>query len=161
MKIKIKLFAAIIGIGSTLFFACTSTKDNPIQKAKWLLGTWKNEMPQGNIYETWSAINEHEFAGKSYLIQEKDTSFFEHIQLLQKSNAFYYIPTVKNQNEGLPIRFKAKKVSKNQLVFENLKHDFPQLISYTKIHSDSLVAEISGIRKGKKHRQLFFMKRVY
>lgn len=38
-------------------------------------------------------------------------------------------------------------------------HDFPQRISYTLIHKDSLLAEISGTRNGIAQRKLFPMKR--
>lgn len=51
-------------------------------------------------------------------------------------------------------------MSETQLVFENLKHDFPQIISYTKVTSDSLVAEISGTKNGQKQKQIFPMKRI-
>lgn len=79
---------------------------------------------------------------------------------MQEKNKLYYIPTVKNQNEGLPVRFAAKTISENQLVFENPQHDFPQIIAYTKITSDSLIAEISGTKNGQKRKQTFPMKRM-
>ena len=46
------------------------------------------------------------------------------------------------------------------IVFENPQHDFPQIISYTKINADSLVAEISGSKNGQELKQTFPMKRV-
>lgn len=46
------------------------------------------------------------------------------------------------------------------LVFENPMHDFPQIISYTKITCDSLVAQISGEKNGQERKQAFPMKRV-
>ncbi|MBY0432721.1 MAG: hypothetical protein K2U26_01275, partial [Cyclobacteriaceae bacterium] len=92
--------------------------------------------------------------------KEKDTTIFETVRLLQEKNSLFYIPQVKNQNGGLPVRFKEKQISDNELVFENPEHDFPQTISYTKITADSLVAEISGTKNGKERRQKFPMKRV-
>jgi len=96
----------------------------------------------------------------SYIIQEKDTVVLENIQLVQKQEGLFYIPIVKNQNEGLPVRFASKIISETQLVFENPQHDFPQIISYTQINLDSLVAEISGTINGQDRRQVFPMKRM-
>lgn len=166
---KTKLFIAIISL-SILLGWTTKQISVPIaigiKKAAWLIGTWENKTPKGSIYETWSKANEHEFLGKSYIIRErlqgerKDTIIFENIRLVQEQDGLCYIPTVKNQNGGLPVRFAAKTISATQLIFENPKHDFPQTISYTKIGADSLVAEISGTKNGQARKQTFQMKKV-
>src|SRR5690606_21013709 len=107
----------------------------------WLIGTWENTKAKGSVYETWSKSDVNEFSGKSYMVKEQDTIVFENIRLVREQNKLFYIPTVKNQNENLPVRFIAKTISETQLVFENLQHDFPQIISYTRINADSLLAE--------------------
>jgi hypothetical protein len=48
----------------------------------------------------------------------------------------------------------------NQLVFENSIHDFPQIITYTQITKDSLLAVISGKINGIMNSQDFPMKRI-
>jgi hypothetical protein len=58
------------------------------------------------------------------------------------------------------VRFILKASSDQKLVFENQQHDFPNIISYTKINADSLVAEISGVKNGQKQKQTFPMKRL-
>lgn len=140
--------------------ACTMKQTNDITKAEWLIGTWENRTPSGNIYETWNKESVNRFSGMSYIIQEKDTVVLENIQLVQKQEGLFYIPIVKNQNEGLPVRFASKIISETQLVFENPQHDFPQIISYTQINLDSLVTEISGTINGQDRRQVFPMKRM-
>jgi len=137
-----------------------TTKQINDKKAEWLIGTWENKTPKGSVYETWDKTNETEFAGKSYIVNEKDTIAFENIRLVQEQDGLYYIPTVKNQNNGLPVRFATKTISETQLVFENPQHDFPQIITYTKINANSLVAEILGVKNGKERKQTFPMKRV-
>jgi len=140
--------------------AWTTKQINYIKKAEWLIGTWENKTPKGSVYETWDKTNETEFAGKSYIVNEKDTIAFENIRLVQEQDGLYYIPIVKNQNNGLPVRFATKTISETQLVFENPQHDFPQIITYTKINANSLVAEILGVKNGKERKQTFPMKRV-
>jgi hypothetical protein len=143
-----------------LFCSYTLTQKTEINKTEWLVGTWENKTQNGSIYETWAKQSEVELAGKSYMLKEKDTIVFETIRLLQENNNLFYIPKVKNQNDYLPVRFAAKTVSDKELVFENPSHDFPQIISYSKINADSLVAEISGTKNGKERKQKFPMRRV-
>ncbi|NCT75155.1 MAG: hypothetical protein GXC78_11530 [Chitinophagaceae bacterium] len=155
---KTTLIFAIAGI--LMLSSWTAYFNNDIKKAGWLIGTWENKTQRGSLFETWSQLNENEFSGKSYMVKDKDTMVFEAIRLLQEKEQLFYIPVVKNQNEGQPVRFALKSISDNSLVFENPVHDFPQLISYTRITSDSLLAEISGTRNGQPRSQRFPMKKV-
>jgi hypothetical protein len=158
MKTRNKLLLAIVSL--IVFCAWTTKQANDIKKAKWLIGTWENKTSKGIIYETWMKTNDNELLGRSYIVKEKDTIVLENIRLAQEQGKLFYIPIVKNQNEGLPVRFATKTNSETQLIFENLEHDFPQIISYTNISADSLVAEISGTKNGQKRKQVFPMKRV-
>jgi hypothetical protein len=153
-----KTLSAVVGI--VIFCSWTFQYKNEITKAEWLIGTWESKTQRGSIYETWTKENEVQLSGKSYMLKEKDTIVFETIWLLQEQYSLFYIPKVKNQNGNLPVRFTSKIVSDKELVFENLQHDFPQIISYTKINADSLIAEISGTKNGKDRKQKFPMKRV-
>lgn len=158
MTTKNIIFIAAAGcIGLCAWIAKTN---NDISKTQWLVGTWENKTSRGSMFETWYKLSDKELKGKSYMVKEKDTMVFENLQLLQEGEKLFYIPMVKNQNNGLPVRFAAKTISNTQLIFENPQHDFPQVISYTKIHADSLVAEISGTKQGKERKQTFWMKRV-
>jgi len=153
-----KILLAIVSI--SIFCSWTLQQTIEIKNAEWLIGTWENKTQRGSVFETWTKISEVELSGKSYILKEKDTIVFETIRLLQQQDSLFYIPKVKNQNGDLPVRFNAKTISDTELVFENQQHDFPQIISYTKINSDSLIAEISGTNNGKERKQTFPMKRV-
>jgi hypothetical protein len=151
----------LLGIVSVIILSGRATgQSSNVRETEWLIGTWKNSTPKGNIYETWRRINDNELSGKSYFIKERDTIVFETIRLVQEQEGLFYIPIVKDQNNGAPVRFAATIVSETRLVFENPQHDFPQIISYTRIGPDSLRAEISGTRNGKSRKQIFPMERV-
>lgn len=158
MKTGTNLFIAIVCL--IVICALTTERINDIKKAEWLIGTWENNAQKGSIYETWIKTTDNEYSGTSYIVKEKDTIVFETMRLVQEQNGLFYIPLVKNQNNDLPVRFAAKTISESQLVFENPQHDFPQFISYTKTSSDSLVAEISGMKNGQERKQTFPMRRV-
>jgi Domain of unknown function (DUF6265) len=155
-----KLTRIILLLGIGLFFYQDGFGQR-LSDAKWLLGVWEQKTPKRVIYETWKRDNDTCYSGKSYSLKEKDTIVLESVRLLQKSGTLYYIPTVTNQNSGMPVAFKLVFSSPGQLVFENPTHDFPQKITYTIISSDSLLAEISGMLNDKQQSRKFPMKRVH
>jgi hypothetical protein len=126
-----------------------------IKKANWLIGSWQNISENEISTEIWEKKNDSLFTAKSFVIVKHDTVFEETISVEQKGNTVYYIPKVKDQNGGKAVEFLLAASNEDQLVFENLKHDFPQKISYTKIAHDSILAEISGIEEGKQKSILF------
>lgn len=156
MKMKILIGFAVLSILSG--WICQD--DAAIRQAGWLIGTWENKTAEGSIFETWNRHSNLEFSGKSYMLKGKDSLVFETVTLRQEGKVLYYIPRVKDQNNGSPVIFTSKHVSANKLIFENPAHDFPQKISYTKVNADSLVAEISGTFHGKESKEMFPMRRV-
>lgn len=156
MKKKVVIGVFVV----TIFCGWSFQEESKIKKAEWLVGSWVNNTQRGNIYETWTKLSAVELSGKSYLLKANDTIVLETVRLIEEANSLHYIPVVKNENGGLPVRFTAKTVSDSVMVFQNMGHDFPQVISYSRINADSLVAEISGTRDGKERRIKFPMKRV-
>jgi hypothetical protein len=135
-------------------------KSQSIKQVEWLNGTWEFKSERGSLFEQWRRISVNEFAGRSYFLKGKDTVFLESIRIVRERDSLYYIPTVKNQNGALPVRFVQKSMTDKEFTFQNMKHDFPQLISYRKIGTDSLVAEISGNKKGVFRKEVFPMKKL-
>lgn len=134
----------------------TLNKDNLLDnEAAWLLGKWENQTESGKSIEFWRKINDSLYRSESYIIENKDTISFEQIDLIKKNNTLEFIPTVKGQNHDSAVIFKQIQGNKNQLIFEDPSHDFPQKISYTQFGEDSLYAEISG-NINSKHRAIGF-----
>lgn len=131
-----------------------------LSKAAWLLGSWKGVLGKGISVENWYKQDDSTFAGDGMFIKGSVTLSEEHLQLTQKGNDVYYIPTVKNQNGNKPVPFKMTRLTDREMVFENPAHDFPKKIKYTRYGADSLVAEISGPVKGQQHTEQFPMKRA-
>ncbi len=130
-----------------------------LEKANWLIGNWGNTSPEGVLSESWKKENDSVYHGESYFVVGKDTVFSENIQLAEANGKLVYNVTVPGQNNGQATPFELTSSSDSQMVFENPKHDFPNKITYNKISNDSLVAEISGMQKGKPARETFAMKR--
>ncbi len=131
-----------------------------LKKAAWLLGDWQNKTPRGITVESWKKLNDSTYLAKSYQLRGLDTVSSEHVRLEEHHGNLYYIPTVKNQNDGKPVIFKMTTASADGFIFENPEHDFPQKITYNRISKDSVAAEISGTYKGKQRAIKFPMGRV-
>lgn len=156
MKRLIYLLALI------LLLSCNSTKKDNfalIKKLNFLTGIWENHSSAGIIYEEWGRSGDSVFLGKSYIVNDVDTIELEKIVIRIKDDEIYYIPSVKNQNDGKPILFKLISENKNEFVFENKQHDFPQRIIYIDKGNDSLYARIEGVLKNKFRKEEFIMKR--
>lgn len=148
-----------------LFSACHKSKKperfEKIEKVAWILGSWENQTPKGISLEYWTKSNDSCFTGQSYFIRGNDTLFSEKLQLTEQNDTLMYIPVVLDQNENKPVCFINSFLSDSLLVFKNVQHDFPQIISYRKVKHDSIVATISGLENGNQKKIDFPMKRRY
>lgn len=129
-------------------------------KVAWLTGNWGHTSKEGALTENWVKANDSVMHGESYfVVGEKDTVFAETVELAETNGKMVYTVTVPGQNEEKPVPFELTSANENQLVFENPKHDYPNKIVYNKIGNDSVMAEISGMQKGKPASEQFGMKR--
>lgn len=98
----------------------------------WLLGNWKrlNETAGKETFETWKKISASEYFGLGYTLQNGDTIFQEHMQLLKTDKSWDL--TVKQPQESTSVTFKGTSHTDNAFTCENKKHDFPTKIKYWK-----------------------------
>ena len=125
----------------------TIEKDQ-IKKANWLIGNWQSKTDFGILSENWKKVNDSTFKAESLFIKDKDTIHKESIILQQKGERLVYTTTIQGQNDDKPINFQIKEDIDNDLVFENLKNNYPQKISYKKTNG-GITAEITGLQFGK------------
>lgn len=123
----------------------------------WIEGEWIQQSEEGMLVEKWDRTNDSSMAGLSFLVNGKDTLFFEKIRLSANKKGIFYLPTVQGQNGNQEISFELVRSTTDTLIFENLKHDFPQRIIYSHPATDSLVASIEGTDKGKLRKEIFRM----
>lgn len=115
----------------------------------WLAGKWEIKTEKGRIIEEWQHINDSTWSSKSYFLTNNNDSIPQETAELKNQNGnWYYIPVVKNQNNGQPVAFKIIYTQKNEFISENPAHDFPQRIAYRRV-SGNLFASIEGSQKGK------------
>ena len=120
-----------------------------IKTASWLLGKWESKSADGVLSEIWTKANDSTYQGASYFINAKDTIHFETIVLQQIGETLIYKATVKGQNHDKAVSFSQETPIENQLIFVNLKHDYPQKISYQKVANNKMITTISGVIEDK------------
>jgi Domain of unknown function (DUF6265) len=136
-------------------FAAQNIFSQKTEAVKWMTGTWKINAGAGTIVEEWKIANDSTLSGKSYFVKNgTDTIPQETIELSFRNGDWYYIPTVKNQNNAQPVSFKIILLKGTEFISENPAHDFPQRIAYRRI-KNQLFASIEGKRNGKYGKQNF------
>jgi len=137
-----------------------NTEKDLIKKADWLIGNWETKNNIGTLSENWEKVNDSTFKAKSFFIKDKDTIHNESIILEQKGENLSYTTTIIGQNDNKPIRFQLKEGIENELIFENLKNDYPQKISYKKTSKTSFITQISGLQSGKTSAEKYNMVKI-
>ena len=109
----------------------TGTETQNVKSFSWLSGTWLMSKHNGSYrLEVWEQKDNHLLTGKGLKVVRKDTTLIESLELYYRDDHFWYVPTVPDQNEGLPVPFKLVDSKKYHYTFENEEHDFPQRIVY-------------------------------
>lgn len=126
-----------------LCWQCSKSTNKHITK---IIGKWASEENEGSRFiEEWNSDADGHFFGKGYVLQDGiDTSFSEVLQIEEKNGDFFYIATVKSENENKPVKFKLVRAEETFLVFENPLHDFPQRISYFFTDDRNLKVVVEG-----------------
>jgi hypothetical protein len=86
---------------------------NQLKKANWFIGNWENFSKEATFKEIWKTKNDSSFVGESFVIVEKDTVFYEKIDLFQSNDSLFYKVSVKDQNKEKPVSFYLTKSNEN------------------------------------------------
>lgn len=115
-----------------------------IDDYSWMLGTW---LAHGlEFFEIWEKQDDSTYIGKAYKELGVDSTLSEIIRFEHRDGEFYYIPTVRKQNDGQPVVFKGVNAELELIQFENLNHDFPNRIVYFKrgdVHMDVKIESVT------------------
>jgi hypothetical protein len=110
-----------------------------------LSGSWITS--QGTVVEVWLAQ-----AGNMMLGMNRDTSrpgnaFFEYMRIEIREGKIFYVAQPLGKP---PSYFEMVKLGGRTVVFQNLAHDFPQIITYKRVASDRLCASIGDEKEPEK-----------
>jgi hypothetical protein len=104
----------------------------------WMDGIWIQE--KDSIAERWEVT---QFEVKGFVSRSVDSNeLLELLEIKKTDGKIAYTAFLVKSNSGTT--FKCTKNTSSEVVFENLKHDFPKVISYQRISMDQLLVTISG-----------------
>lgn len=148
--VSISIFAVI---------ACTAqdTKQS-LTGLGWIAGCWEMGENGRVTTERWSRPTENLMLGTSQTVKGTKSVSFEFLRIVSSAQGLAYV--AQPSDAPSPTTFTAIKVSANEVVFENLKHDFPQRIIYKQPSADKLSARIEGMADGRLKGMDFPMVRV-
>lgn len=104
----------------------------------WMAGDWKTCAGKAVVEEHWLGPADGLMVGVNLTRSPKRASF-EHLRVAATSEGWAYLAS---PGGGPVTAFPVKSSSANEVVFENLKHDFPKRITYRR-DGEALVAQIS------------------
>ena len=135
---------------SVLLFSCNPNVNSKQEKDSikpasfdWILGKWKrvNEESGKNTFENWTKINELEYKGFGFTMQDSDTIWQENLALVN-TNENWSLEVI-SPNQTTPTVFVVTRFKNSEFVCENPEHDFPTMIKYWK-EGPNLKAAVSG-----------------
>ncbi|MBI3005358.1 MAG: hypothetical protein HYY49_08065 [Ignavibacteriales bacterium] len=108
------------------------------------------------IEEQWMKPLGQMMVGTGRTTSKGKSVFFEFLQIVHADSGIFYIARPKGNP---PTPFKLIKAANNEIVFENLSHDFPQRVMYT-AGVDELFARVEGMVKGELRFEEFRYRRI-
>lgn len=140
-------------LASVCLCAHAQNPKQDFEKLHLLVGTWKMESAKGILFESWQKVSDSVLKGISYKLNGKDTVLLEQVDLVRRGMNIQYIPVANGQNNGEAVIFTLSKTQQDIYTFENLSHDFPQVIVYRLPENNTLHAWIEG-KVGEKNKRV-------
>lgn len=153
--------ALLASIGQQACAAGTTvpaTAGDPVMKLAWLSGCWAAEGGEFGSGENWTPAAGGTMLGVGRTVRKGRTAETEFmtISLYTDDGRLAYSAVPSGQQ---PVTFMQTRLTANEVVFENLLHDFPQRVAY-RLEGKRLKARIEGPRGGENKVIEFPMVRV-
>lgn len=144
-----------------LFACAVSAQDitkTKVSDLSWISGCWEVNDNGRITTERWGKATENLLLGTSQTTRGARSVAFEYLRITNNGQGLTYVAKPSSAKEETS--FTAKSMGDKEVVFENLKHDFPQRIIYKQTKPDAMSARIEGPMNGKETAMDFPMVRV-
>jgi hypothetical protein len=131
---------------AVLVFAPPSVHAGQLDSLRFMAGSWAGGGDAEREEEHWTAPRGGLMVGMHRDLRAGRAKSFEFFRIEEREDGLWYLTQPRGQ-AATP--FRAKEVSANRVVFENLEHDFPQRILYWRARPGELHARIEGSLNGK------------
>jgi hypothetical protein len=128
-----------------------------IADAAFISGTWQGKAGRAEVEEHWRPAKGKVMLGLSHTTGGDRTLMFEFLRIEERKAGLYYVA---QPGGAPPTPFRATKIAKDDITFENPEHDHPKLIRYHKRADGKLVAHIEGEEGGRRISEDFELNRA-
>lgn len=140
-----------------LLFVCVSVPAEEVNSRGFLSGCWAFSRGPLAVEEQWTKPAGGALLGLSRTMRDGRMVFHEYLRIEREGADVVYTPQL--STGARPVAFKLVRLTKDEAVFENPDHDFPQRIIYTRT-AGGLTARTEGVRDGQTRSDVFPYKRV-
>lgn len=120
----------------------SAAASSPFDMLGWLEGDWVRQTKRGLATESWTRVSENTMEGLAHVTAGEETHVTEYLRLERLGDEVFYV--AKPRENAFPTPFLLVECDEDHAVFENLEHDFPQRILYTRHGDDAMTARIEG-----------------
>ena len=122
-----------------------AAQEASVDQLSWLAGCWTTENAEAGSGEQWMPAAGGALLGMSRTVRGGKMAGYEFMRIAPADGKLVFHA----QPAGKPAdSFAAIKFTSNEVVFENLQHEFPQRVIYRLEAPDKLKASIEGTRNG-------------
>jgi len=117
-----------------------------LSRLAWLGGCWKSANGEPGSVEHWMPLAGGTMLGMGRTVRQGRTVEHEFMEIRAAADgAITFVAHPSNQKTAA---FPLLRMTDNEVVFENMEHDFPQRVAYRLDGESKLAARIEGMRKG-------------
>ena len=134
-------------VGTVLLLIAPALGAEPgIAQLSWLSGCWKADNGEPGSGEQWTPPAGGSMIGTSRTIRQGNMVEFEFMQFRTLDDG--KLVFIAQPGGSPPTTFRLKTLDKTGVTFENLEHDFPQRVAYSKFENGTIAARIEGMVNG-------------
>jgi len=135
-----------MALGLIGFLVLARTTQPVVGDLAWMAGDWTCQQWGGTYEEHWSKPAGGSMIGHARLIKngKAATRELDRIEETETGLVLFVELNPKGERPGTVTSFPLKEMTKDKVVFENLKHDYPQRVIYFKKSDGTIAARIEG-----------------
>jgi hypothetical protein len=130
-----------VSVGAAPRAADAGSASSPLDRLAWLGGCWESATDERVTVEMWLPPAGGLMVGASRTVAGDEARAFEHLRLHIDGATLVYTAIPSGQKET---DFRSTAVHEAGFTVENLAHDFPQRIVYTRTGPDAMTARVEG-----------------
>jgi hypothetical protein len=151
------LLMTLLGAPSPSEAQTVAPADSGVALPGWLAGPWVTQRGTRTIEEQWNEPRGGLMQAVGRTTQGERLVEFEFLRIVRRGGSLVFIA----QPNGIPpTEFTLTAHGADSVRFENLAHDFPQVVAYRRTGADALLAVVSATTGGKTRAVRFEYRRA-